>query len=623
MRVLITRSGADAESLAGQLGERGFESLIEPLLHIQNRHVAAPDFSNVQAIIITSSNGVRALAQATERRDLRVLAVGESSARTAREAGFSKVESADGDVPALGDLIEKSLDAKAGVLFHAAGADLAGDLERRVEAAGFTYRRQVLYQAVAPRSLSPAAVAAIKDGSVEAVLFYSPRTAEIFHRLARKARIIKGCRQMTAYCLSPNVAAAARKIPWRDIRVASRPAEARLLSLLEPTPGAASAEPSAAGGLPPEAGPDDQSRGLPWRIAAQTRGAGALFFALIVIAILIGGGLALWRGWPAGLGESWLAFLGNGKQAAQQAAKETAKETAMQRARIGDLTGRIEKLENKADLQKLEAEGDRLKAQLDGTLKRLGILENSLAQVKKTVAAISVSADTEARETLRRLATRLGQLEEAVAAPQTEKDAKLQTLETQIADLAKKFTPEPDVESRQAQAFLLALGQLREAVRSARSFGDELASLIAVAGGKIDMASLTARLSDHATEGIPTLGMLIESFEKLAGHIVLAESGGQARTWFQRTVARLRSSVRWRRTDDLQGVRAEAVVARAEGILATGNLFGAVKELEALSGEPAKVARSWLTDARALVLAEKVLAALQARAVARIAALDK
>ncbi len=628
MRVLITRSGGDAENLARQLGDRGFESLLEPLLQIQNLETASLDFFDVQAIVVTSSNGIRALAEATGRRDLRVLAVGDSSARAAREAGFTEVDSADGDVAALGKLIEERLDPKAGSLFHAAGADMAGDLARSLETAGFTYRRQVLYQAVASRSLSPAAMAAIKDGTVEAALFYSPRTAEAFVRLARKARIIKGCRRMTAYCLSPNVAAAARKIPWSDIRVASRPTEAQLLALLDRMTASKPQSPAAgeeqSGAIPPNDPPNNQPNNQPRR----RRGVAVFLATIILIALVIGGGLALRGDGPAGLAKTWRALFDD-----QGPAQERARERDLERARLTELSGRVEKLESNQDLpglpelQKLEAERGRLQAQLDATLKKLAVLEQSLAQVKKTLVGISAlpdtQPDTEARQTLRQLSSRLGQLEDAVSVPDTETDAKLQKFEAQIAELEKKFTPEADAEGHQSRNFLLALGQLREAIRGAGPYGDELASLIAVAGKEPEIASLTASLSDRRTTGIPTRGMLGESFQKLAGDIVVAESKGEAKTWFQSTVARIREQVRWRRTDGQDGTRAEAVVARVEGMLAAGNLPGAIKELEALSGAPAKKAKTWLADARAQVSAEKILRALQNRAVARNAALDK
>ena len=77
-------------------------------------------------------------------------------------------------------------------------ADLTG--------AGFTCRREVLYEAELVRSLSSATIAAIKDQTIDSVVFFSPRTAETFVALVRKARLVQSVRKLTALCLSQAVA---------------------------------------------------------------------------------------------------------------------------------------------------------------------------------------------------------------------------------------------------------------------------------------------------------------------------------------------------------------------------------------------------------------------------------
>jgi hypothetical protein len=71
--------------------------------------------------------------------------------------------------------------------------------------------------------------------------------------------------------------------------------------------------------------------------------------------------------------------------------------------------------------------------------------------------------------------------------------------------------------------------------------------------------------------------------------------------------------------EDVEGDDAAARVARAEAVLAKGDLAGAVAELEGLTGQAAEAAAPWLADARARLDAEAALAALQSIAVARLA----
>ncbi|MGE5146680.1 MAG: uroporphyrinogen-III synthase, partial [Candidatus Eiseniibacteriota bacterium] len=197
MRVLITRPRADAEALAAALAADGVDSLVAPLMTIEPVD-AALDLAGVQALLFTSANGTRTFAGKSMVRDLPVFAVGDATARAARDAGFARVESAQGAVEDLADLVRRTLDPKAGALLHAAGADVAGDLQGALGAAGFTVRRAVLYRAATADDLPAAAAAALRDGSLTAVLFFSPRGAATFVRLAAKAGVEPALRHLDA-----------------------------------------------------------------------------------------------------------------------------------------------------------------------------------------------------------------------------------------------------------------------------------------------------------------------------------------------------------------------------------------------------------------------------------------
>src|SRR4051812_16935975 len=98
------------------------------MLDIRNLDNVAIDLTNVQAVLFTSANGVRAFAAAERRRDIPAFAVGEATAAAARLAGFTTVDTAGGDVAALADLVRERLTPARGALLHAAGSAVAGDL---------------------------------------------------------------------------------------------------------------------------------------------------------------------------------------------------------------------------------------------------------------------------------------------------------------------------------------------------------------------------------------------------------------------------------------------------------------------------------------------------------------
>src|SRR3954471_22035428 len=140
MRVLITRPEREAAALAEALAGRGHQAVIAPLFRLQVLHPPA-DFAATlaacQAILVTSANGARALAEASEQRSKPVFAVGDTTAATAEGLGFTNVVSASGDAAALSDLVRQRLDPAAGPLLHVSGADVAAE----PLAEGFDVRR--------------------------------------------------------------------------------------------------------------------------------------------------------------------------------------------------------------------------------------------------------------------------------------------------------------------------------------------------------------------------------------------------------------------------------------------------------------------------------------------------
>ena len=233
MRVLVTRPQPDADDTATLLRARGHTPIIAPLLEIHPvEHRPPLDLNNVQAFLVTSANGVRALAQNTDNRELPVLAVGAASGEKAREAGFLAVESADGDVVALAELVLSRLSPTDGRLLHAAGTVTAGDLAARLQAGGLIVDRAVLYRARTLEELPESVVIALKAREIDAVLLYSPRTARTFLDLVAKAGIVETLSEVNAYCLSAAVASVAAELGFQSVRISKTPDQMSLFDIL-------------------------------------------------------------------------------------------------------------------------------------------------------------------------------------------------------------------------------------------------------------------------------------------------------------------------------------------------------------------------------------------------------
>ena len=233
MRVLITRPRVEGEHLAQTLGRRGIEAMVEPMLVIRHCAAALPAIEELQAILLTSANGARALAAASRCRDAPVYAVGEQTARAAAEAGFARVRAGGGDIEALTATVARELRVDAGPLLYVCGAERAGDLAGGLGDRGFSVVPAVLYDAVAAEALSPACAAALDGAEIDAALFFSPRSAAAFVSLAGHAGVERSCAAVTALCLSAAVAEAAAAIAWRAVRIAVRPETPALLALLD------------------------------------------------------------------------------------------------------------------------------------------------------------------------------------------------------------------------------------------------------------------------------------------------------------------------------------------------------------------------------------------------------
>jgi uroporphyrinogen-III synthase len=230
VRVLVTRPWDDAQESARQLGVRGHQALLAPLL--QTRFFDGPplELDGVQAILATSANGVGALTRRSSRHDLPLFAVGPQTAQAAQDAGFQDVRSADGDARALAKATADWAKPGQGDLLHVSGEEIAGTLVETLRAGGFSVRREWLY-AVEPLDLGAEAIEALKQQALDAALFFSPRSAAHFRDQVVKAAL--PTQKLVAVCISAATAAALPPLEFAQVRIANAPNQNALLACLD------------------------------------------------------------------------------------------------------------------------------------------------------------------------------------------------------------------------------------------------------------------------------------------------------------------------------------------------------------------------------------------------------
>ena len=224
----MTRPKQDGQEIAARLTAMGHSALLAPLLEPRWLDGAEPNLAGVQAILATSANGIRALARHTPRRDLTIFAVGPQTTEEARNAGFGDVKNADGDARALADAVPRWTHPDKGALLHVCGEDAPGTLGDALRAQGFEVRRAVLYSIEPAAALPPDAAMALKDGTLDGVLFFSPRSAQVFCALADGLPL----QGLAAFCISPATAAALPPGAFHRVGVAARPNQDALLAFL-------------------------------------------------------------------------------------------------------------------------------------------------------------------------------------------------------------------------------------------------------------------------------------------------------------------------------------------------------------------------------------------------------
>jgi uroporphyrinogen-III synthase len=239
MRLLVTRSGADAERQAARLTALGHEPLLHPLLEIDYPRLAPLSLQGVQALILTSRNALRGLnkngALAAAKR-LPAYCVGEGTAGAAREMGFARVFIGEGTAKDLVPLVAQTMRPENGALLYLTGTDLAFDLEAPLTQLGFTVRRTVIYDAREADAAAASRLAQDLRAGVDGVILMSPRGAALFTSIVIDHALEQEIRAIKCYCYSDAIAEPLRKINGLTIAVSRRPTEADLMALIGPEP---------------------------------------------------------------------------------------------------------------------------------------------------------------------------------------------------------------------------------------------------------------------------------------------------------------------------------------------------------------------------------------------------
>ncbi len=270
----------------------------------------------------------------------------------------------------------------------------------------------------------------------------------------------------------------------------------------------------------------------------------------------------------------------------------------------------------------------------------VGDLDRRIAALEGTAGSAAAAAATD-RAALADLGKRLAALEQAVHAPPPEDPRlaalaeKVDQIAGQVAALHAPAQTEADMQQlvaraeaaaqsakstaaqrQSAEALLVVVGQLRDAVERGSPYDAELAAARKVApaeaGGALDVLAATS------ASGIPPRTALVNTFPSVAAAISrVGLLGSVTEGFWGRIEAEANKLVTVRRVDG-QGSDPSSVAARAEKDVQQGDFESAVKELASLQGAPAGEAKAWLDAARLYLNAQHALSDLAAKTAAAV-----
>lgn len=235
MRVLVTRPEPDASSTKARLEDAGHAAILSPLMSVTFTPVDDLGEGAVQAIVVTSRNGVRALARSPvlqELLELPLFAVGKGTSRDAHELGFHGVMEGPGTAELLVDVIKANANPAGGRLIHFAGYKLAFDLEGALRQAGFDVTTLRCYEAEAAKQLTRDGEQALRQGHLDAVLLMSPEASRTYVRLVEAAGLVPEARKVAAACISKATADALAPFGPTQVNVSERPNSEEVLALI-------------------------------------------------------------------------------------------------------------------------------------------------------------------------------------------------------------------------------------------------------------------------------------------------------------------------------------------------------------------------------------------------------
>ncbi|MCJ8323920.1 MAG: hypothetical protein HRU29_12225 [Rhizobiales bacterium] len=185
-------------------------------------------------------------------------------------------------------------------------------------------------------------------------------------------------------------------------------------------------------------------------------------------------------------------------------------------------------------------------------------------------------------------------------------DEKLISLQQDIEDNAKnaeRISKTTVVQGAGNMASALAVAALERALQDEKPFVAELDILLALAG---ENAALT-QLQAFAASGIASEINLYGQFDDLLEAALIADLKGEGKSVLDKFIGNAKSIISIRRTGNVEGDDAEAVLARMEVAVLAKDLPTALAQSQGLAGPAQQVFAPWVASVKTRLLAKQLM----------------
>ncbi|MDE2363086.1 MAG: uroporphyrinogen-III synthase [Hyphomicrobiales bacterium] len=228
MKVLVLRAIEDARRTAARLAERGHQAIVSPAIVFRAIPHTIPD-DRFDALIATSAH-----AFVDEPRNsivsIPLFVVGEKTLEAARRAGFSGVAETAPNAVALVEAIRRNVSAGARAIYLA-GRDRKTEIEDALRPMHDLLTIETYAAERATRLTLEAAMAA-RAGTIDVVLHYSRRSAEIYRDVVRAEDLVAHAMRVRHVAISQDAAAPLRTAGF-DVAAADAPDESSMFETME------------------------------------------------------------------------------------------------------------------------------------------------------------------------------------------------------------------------------------------------------------------------------------------------------------------------------------------------------------------------------------------------------